>query len=304
MNRTALGILGLLVVVPALWALDDPKDKDKTKPKSGKPPTPQEAYQAIEKEYQKAQQDFFKAYQAAKTNEEKQKIYEKQYPKVEDYVSRFLELAEKHAKDPVAEKALTWIVQNASYTPNGQKAMDILLKQAQDNPKDPKSGKTLAMMVQFAAYTPGGRQAVDMLLKDHIQSKDLGPVCQSLLYSDNAEGQLQKIIDKNPHKEVKGQAFFTLAQVLKKQSEGVSQDKEKATKETENMLQLTIEKYGDVVTPQGKLVDRAKSLLEEIRLFGYGKQMPDVEGEDLDGKKFKLGDYLGKVVLLDFWGNW
>jgi uncharacterized Zn finger protein (UPF0148 family) len=35
-----------------------------------------------------------------------------------------------------------------------------------------------------------------------------------------------------------------------------------------------------------------------------GNLAPEIEGEDLDGKKFKLSDYRGKVVLLDFWGNW
>jgi hypothetical protein len=35
-----------------------------------------------------------------------------------------------------------------------------------------------------------------------------------------------------------------------------------------------------------------------------GMTAPEIEGEDIDGKKFKLSDYRGKVVLLDFWGNW
>jgi hypothetical protein len=35
-----------------------------------------------------------------------------------------------------------------------------------------------------------------------------------------------------------------------------------------------------------------------------GQQAPEIEGEDIDGKRFKLSDYRGKVVLLDFWGNW
>jgi len=35
-----------------------------------------------------------------------------------------------------------------------------------------------------------------------------------------------------------------------------------------------------------------------------GKQAPDIEGEDLDGKRFTLADYRGKVVMLDFWGMW
>jgi len=35
-----------------------------------------------------------------------------------------------------------------------------------------------------------------------------------------------------------------------------------------------------------------------------GKPAPEISGEDLDGQQFKLSDYRGKVVLLDFWGNW
>jgi cytochrome oxidase Cu insertion factor (SCO1/SenC/PrrC family) len=35
-----------------------------------------------------------------------------------------------------------------------------------------------------------------------------------------------------------------------------------------------------------------------------GQVAPDIEGEDLDGTKFKLSDYRGKVVVVDFWGDW
>jgi hypothetical protein len=35
-----------------------------------------------------------------------------------------------------------------------------------------------------------------------------------------------------------------------------------------------------------------------------GQVAPEIEGEDLDGSRFKLSDYRGKVVVLDFWGNW
>jgi hypothetical protein len=35
-----------------------------------------------------------------------------------------------------------------------------------------------------------------------------------------------------------------------------------------------------------------------------GQMVPEIEGEDLDGQHFKLSDYRGKVVVLDFWGNW
>jgi hypothetical protein len=35
-----------------------------------------------------------------------------------------------------------------------------------------------------------------------------------------------------------------------------------------------------------------------------GNLAPDISGEDADGNKFKLSDYRGKVVVLDFWANW
>ena len=38
--------------------------------------------------------------------------------------------------------------------------------------------------------------------------------------------------------------------------------------------------------------------------LAIGNQAPEIEAEDLDGQTFKLSDYRGKVVMLDFWGNW
>jgi peroxiredoxin len=35
-----------------------------------------------------------------------------------------------------------------------------------------------------------------------------------------------------------------------------------------------------------------------------GNLAPDFSVTDLDGKKFSLSDYKGKVVLLDFWATW
>ena len=35
-----------------------------------------------------------------------------------------------------------------------------------------------------------------------------------------------------------------------------------------------------------------------------GELAPDFKGRTIDGYEFKLSDYRGKVVLLDFWGNW
>ncbi len=35
-----------------------------------------------------------------------------------------------------------------------------------------------------------------------------------------------------------------------------------------------------------------------------GNPAPPTHGTDADGVAFQLSDYRGKVVMLDFWGNW
>ena len=35
-----------------------------------------------------------------------------------------------------------------------------------------------------------------------------------------------------------------------------------------------------------------------------GQMAPEIDGVDLDNVPFKLSDYRGKVVMLDFWGDW
>src|SRR5437016_12765591 len=80
------------------------------------------------------------------------------------------------------------------------------------------------------------------------------------------------------------------------------QDRAKAVKEVEAVFELADAKYGDVKVHYGDTVaERVKTELYEIRFMSVGKTAPDIEGDDQDGKRFKLSDYRGKVVLLYFW---
>ena len=48
----------------------------------------------------------------------------------------------------------------------------------------------------------------------------------------------------------------------------------------------------------------AEQRIRAIKLLAIGMPAPEIEGKDSAGKSFKLSDYKGKVVLLDFWGHW
>jgi hypothetical protein len=65
------------------------------------------------------------------------------------------------------------------------------------------------------------------------------------------------------------------------------------------------QEFAGVKTADGELFSEMiagdRFQLEHLRI---GMVAPDIVAKDLDGVEFKLSDYRGKVVVLDFWGNW
>jgi cytochrome oxidase Cu insertion factor (SCO1/SenC/PrrC family) len=51
----------------------------------------------------------------------------------------------------------------------------------------------------------------------------------------------------------------------------------------------------------GAVAERALYELEHLQV---GMVAPEFEASDENGVKFKVSDYRGKVVVLDFWGFW
>ena len=268
MRRTLTGLLALLLILPALWARDD-KDREKLK---DKPATPAEQLKALQDELNKQVEEFRKAYADAKTPEEKTKVLSEKRPKPEVFAGRFLELAQKNPKDPVAVDALIWV---ATMTREG------------------KENET----------------ALDILSKEHVEDARMTQVAQRLSFSDSpaAEKFLRTLLAKNKSQETQTWAAFALGSYLKSQAENFKTSPETAAKELKEAVQLLerVEKDGgEIKSFRETLAAQAKDTLYEIRNLSLGMKAPQIEGEDLDAKKFKLSDYKGKVVLLDFWGNW
>jgi hypothetical protein len=306
MRWLAAGAVLLLVGLPALWASDDPKDKPKEPAKS----KVAEEVDAIIAAYQKAVNDFYKEAEKkakdAKTDEEKSKIYEA-YPKPDESAEKLWDLIDKNANEKdAALTALQWILNNS------------------DN--DDKGRKSTA-------------KAMDLLIKDHATDPNIAPMLSRLAYrpSAKAEELIRAVLEKNPSKEAKGKACLALGGYLKqvaetnrhikanpedaKQLEAYygkdtldkikDADPDKLIKEAEAAFEEAAAKYGDVVLYTNARTMKSMTVgasatgeLFEIRNLAIGKTVPDIEGDDLDGKGFKLSDYRGKVVVLDFWGNW
>lgn len=282
-----------LGLVPARGAPDGP-------PESKPGLTPKQQYQAVLDEYQKAQQTFSQKYTQAKTAEERSKIISESYPNPATYAERFLAIAEKSPDDPAAVDALVWAVQLGSQTDAAAKAVGRLASRHAD---DPRVGRVVSSL--------------------------------SYSYAPAAETLLRAVAEKGRDREARGAALMALGQFLNRRIELVDtlkNDPKRAdqmksalagmgldaaaferlkgadpaafAKEAETCFERVVKDYGDVSRGRGTLGKSAAAELNEIRNLGLGKPCPEIAGEDIDGKSFKLSDYKGKVVVVDFWGDW
>jgi len=133
-------------------------------------------------------------------------------------------------------------------------------------------------------------------------------LCQALSYSidEVSESLLRAVLEKDSRRDVQGLASLTLARVLKLRLEMTptvgAATASQVRAESEKLLRRVSEQFGDVKLAGGGTVgDKAQVELDDILHLAVGKVAPDIQGQDQDGKKFKLSDYRGKVVLLDFW---
>ena len=78
----------------------------------------------------------------------------------------------------------------------------------------------------------------------------------------------------------------------------------KANKEAEELLAKVVSNYADINSGSSRLGLLAQGPLFEMQHLQIGMPAPNIQGEDLDSEAFQLADYKGKVVMLDFWGDW
>jgi hypothetical protein len=140
-----------------------------------------------------------------------------------------------------------------------------------------------------------------------VKPDRLTQLCEDMRsYTERGAEALMRALLKRDEHRVRAVACLTLGQILKQRADEVAgEDPRSADRlrgESEKLFGRAAEKYADVKLPfQGAVGQQAKAELYEIRHLVVGKPAPEVEGEDQDGKKFRLCDYKGKVVLLDFW---
>jgi hypothetical protein len=297
---------------------------------------------AIQNEWQKVQADYtqeaIKELQTAKTPEERNRLIKEKRakrPQPTAFAERCLKLADAHPDSPVALEALAWVITNTSGSPAantattklGQKLsaindLDQLQKalakvnsqglgsiapqveeKARKNLDHPQAVPLLLWVCQTTLYGGGTElgklynRTVELLVDRFPERPEMAQLAGWLALDEDpgwAEKQLRRLVEKNPSAAVKAAATFGLAEVLKNKDES-----------SQNEAEKLFARMAESTDPAHKgFVERAKNELKELQLHGLGKPVPEIAGDDLNGQSFKLSDYKGKVVLIDFWGFW
>jgi len=272
-----------------------------------------QAPDTLAQEYQRALKESGPNFRDAKTDDERRKAVET----MDEFARRFVKLAEKYPNDPLTLEVVTQAVRVMN-------AVDSAIQMSWETNKTafPIRNKDNSTALAMA-----------LLLRDHIRSEKLGVVCERMRYGTRKEYEtfLHRVTKESPHQDVQGLACLSLAQFLNSHSLKFDLLKERPelanryegllgkdyydelrrkgpdgrTKEVETLLEQAAGKYGDVKMPYGgTLGQQANAELFAIRHLAVGKYAADIDGQDQDGKPFKLSDYRGKVVLLYFWSEY
>lgn len=260
--------------------------------------TPAEQYQALRREY-----DRVPGGGVAQTDAEHLRFVGQVYKHYHAVARKLFDLAATYPDDPIA--------------------LDALMKAAwQVN--------TVPWPVELIGEDTVRAAAFKLIVRDHLESAKLSPLCQRVAagFAQEYETFLRAVLAKSPHQSVRATAQLALGHFLNNRLQRVDlcrerpeaarefaglygadyltrlrrQDRTEAVNEIEAVFEQAIQQYGDFKLPSGATVaERATAELFGIRHLSVGKEAPEIEGEDQHGRRFKLSDYRGKVVLLDFW---
>jgi len=167
------------------------------------------------------------------------------------------------------------------------------IKEVMDSSDDPQ---VRLEGLLFASQNLRDADAVEELVTKHASNEKVLPLVMQIgrMVPRKAEGILESLINSDADPKAKAVGMFALGDLLQ----------ESNSARAEELLVRVTKDHGDVEIGGRKLSEMAAPTLFVIQRLGIGKEAPDIEANDLDGVSFKLSDYRGKVVVIDFWGDW
>jgi hypothetical protein len=205
---------------------------------------------------------------------------------------------------------------NENYQASTAKQAEILTGLIRQHRKEPVAFDGILVLLGKLRYFLAD-DLVELLFKDHFAHAKMGELCFTMRYNVHThwvEKLFKEVAARHPEKAIRGQAVYALGDYYRSRAHPYGDkisdaDKAKYLAEAGRFYTQAKESFADVRTPDAKaklgdLAARELVRLKNIPNLKVSKQAPEIAGEDIDGQHFKLSDYRGKVVVLDFWGHW
>jgi alkyl hydroperoxide reductase subunit AhpC len=270
--------------------------------------TPEQQFQALKHDYDAAFQAFVKAQTDPEAAPD---VLVRAGKNPRSFAGGFMALAKKHPGTQAAEDALVWVTSHVIFGPETEEAKRLL---TQDHIRSSK----LAPIFAFQWITCGSK-ATERLLREAMvgnPNREIQGLARYWLarylvkqaqWSREARGAGDKVLWVQPHTMIPPNPIVVVGWGADYVDRVRRLDSQALDGEAETLLARVIETYADIPNNDKNqrreaktLGDAARADLHEMQRLAIGKPAPDIKGQDLEGRPFRLGDYRGKVVVLNF----
>jgi RNA polymerase sigma factor (sigma-70 family) len=281
-------------------------------------------------EVERLQKEFSQGMKENPSAAQQMALYREKFP-ANVLANRFLELAVAHPDHPSAISALGYVFQAATgagdpeapVSKARERAIDLVIERHLEKP----DVVLFFTGLQYGVPTPKGETLLRAALSRSPHREVRAAACYELgrflRFEAEVPAALKALRNKSlPDDPATRAVWASYARNLERFT-GI--DAAKARAESEQLFERVQREFADVrqamfmvdgpgqvqssryLSPDAKTKTYgalADAALFELRSLAVGKPAPDIEGEDVDGKHFKLSDYHGKVIVLSFSGNW
>lgn len=158
------------------------------------------------------------------------------------------------------------------------------------------------------------RARLARILETYISSKKLGEIFDRdyVFAPDDKRTLALRLIEESKHAAVRAAAHLSIGKATLRAKAPAPADADGSKHEDDGKtegqrhLEVLVRDYAKLpykATTYGALAE-AYLTPHSAAVLEVGKPAPEIEGHGIDGKAMKLSDFRGKVVVLDFWGDW
>ncbi|HWB10426.1 MAG TPA: erythromycin esterase family protein [Pirellulales bacterium] len=228
-----------------------------------------EQISAAKKEFREKQMECAGRRQTAKDDDEKSKIRDEELAAAATMTAKYVDILKQHPDDKDLFPVLLWLADSKEHA----------------------------------------ERVNELLSKHHLDNPQIGVLCLAIAPRGGlrAERLAREVLEKSRSEEAHGVALLALAEMLLARAhlpDTNPEESERLCGEAKEALAEVVRSYPGFPALRGTSGERATAVLFELQNLAVGSNVPDLEGEDLEGVSFQLSDYRGKVVLLDFWAHW